>query len=1216
MLDFPDLPITESLDEIEAALTSHQVVIVVGETGSGKTTQLPKLCLKMGFGKVKQIVHTQPRRLAARSVASRIADELNTPLGELCGYQVRFERHVQDSTPIKLVTDGLLLAEFRDDRLLERYDTIIIDEAHERSLNIDFLLGILKIILTQRPDLKVIVTSATINYEKFSAHFIGAPVIQVSGRTYPVEIQYSPMHDSDKNKADGTRLAQSIQLAIFDLRAIDREKKQSMGDVLVFLPGEREIRDVSQFLRHAAIERLDVLPLYGRLGKKEQTRIFDPSRQTLQRVILATNVAETSLTVPGIRYVIDSGLARVSRYSPRSRIQRLPIEPISQASANQRSGRCGRTEPGIAIRLYDQPDYDSRSIFTDAEILRTNLASVVLQCLDLDLGDPLVFPFVDPPEMQLIRDGTNQLRELDLLTAKGKLTALGRKVAGIPLDPKIGRILIDAVNRKVFWEVSVVAAGLSIQDPRESVFEDKLIEDESSQFLTLLNLWNKVESVREELSNSKFRTWCESIHLNFNRLREWREIHRQILLSFREQKRVPLSDEIDRTDFHIALLTGLASQVGRRDEQEYLGVRNRRFRVAKNAVKGSAKWIMAAELVETHRVVARTVAAIDPRWIVSAVPRLLKYNYTEPFWSKKQGRALCYRTTRLFGLPLIEREIVDYSAVDRIFSRRLLISEGLIAGEVKSRLPFITHNLAKFSEATDIEAKLRRVDVVVAPDQMLDWFDQKIPLNIVDIRSLENWWKTASETEKSCLFLNLNDLKLDPAQSLDTTDFPEHISLGHLRVPANYQFAPGLEQDGITVQVPVEALMQLSSESLEWTVPGALEEKLEAMVRGLPKSIRRHLVPIPDFITEILPVIEGQRESLSVAVSRCVTKKSGIVIDPDVWMHQSIDNRLKIRIEVLDERGRVIDSDRDLLALQGRLGLKNDVLRVSELTETYKDWPNLMFLEKEIYSDAGGIGMKQYERFVLVNDQVFLTNLFDPNEAQFKHRDAVAQLLVERSTDLFRFLESKESVFQRALVSLCQQQGDLSLFKRILVQACVKNVDGILSCDEFMMAKASVRERLIGQSIKIAASLEAAASRARHLKLKLAGKIPVAWLIPVGSMRAHLDDLTDQVFRDTPPDRLVDLDRYVKSIEIRLEKLQSRLLLDAQWQKEADELEIQLKRFWPTFPSDWGKQNPILVDLRWQIEEFRVLCFAQKLKSREKVSFKRISNALRDYRRL
>ena len=1215
-LDFPDLPVTDALPEIELALRSHQVVVVVGETGSGKTTQLPKLCLKMGRGREKQIVHTQPRRLAARSVAARIAEELHSELGELCGYQVRFERQASDDTPIKLVTDGLLLAEFRDDPSLERYDTIIIDEAHERSLNIDFLLGILKTILPQRPDLKVIVTSATINYEKFSAHFSDAPVIQVSGRTFPVEVQYHPIRDFDVSKLDGTRLAQAIHQAVFDLRAIDREQQRSMGDMLVFLPGEREIRDVSQFLRQAAVDRLDVLPLYARLGAKEQSRIFHPTGQGMQRIVLATNVAETSLTVPGIRYVIDSGLARISRYSPRSRIQRLPIEPVSQASANQRSGRCGRTEPGIAIRLYDESDYQARATFTDAEILRTNLASVVLQCLDLDLGDPLIFPFVDPPEAQLVRDGIQQLRELDLISAQGQLTQLGRRVARIPLDPRIGRILLDAERRRVFWEVSVVASALSIQDPRDAQFDGAAIADPTSQFVTLWNLWNRVENARDELSNSKFRQWCQSEGLNYNRLREWREIHRQTLLSFRDQKHAPQSDDLDRIGFPTALLTGLSSQIGRRDELDYQGVRNRRFRVPKNAIQTKAPWVVAAELVETHRVVARTVAQIDPKWVVSAVPRLLKYTYAEPFWSKKQGRALCYRTTRLFGLALIEREAVGYASIDGKLARRLLITEGFIAGDIKTRLPFLTHNQAVFSEASDIEAKLRRVDVMKAPEDLLEWFDVRFPESITDVRGMEKWWKTASEEDRKALYLTVDDLKIDPEMALNTAHFPEQVALGHLTLPASYQFAPGRDDDGVTVQVPLAALMQLKPENLEWTVPGAIEEKVEAMIRALPKTIRRQLVPIPDFVKAIMPMIEANSGSLVQSVARCVTKRTGMAVDPLVWADQQLDARLTLRIEVTDSDGLVMDSDRDLLSLQRRLGDQvGDIQHASSAT-VYHDWPEGLELAAESITDVGGIEMKRFERFMCQSEGVVLGYLFDPIDASVQHRRAFAQLLVEQCADLFRFLKSKESAYQKAVVSICGGDEDESQLKRLLVLSCLDEDSEVLSEQQFKRARESVRGRLHARALAVMGSIASAMSRQRALKQRLGGKIPAAWLTPIAAMKGHLEHLCSDVLANTPADRLIDLDRYLQAIEMRLEKLQSRLLLDAQWQKEVDEIESGLKALWSTYPEDWQYQDPKLVDLRWQIEEFQVLCFAQSLKTRDKVSFKRLSTALRDYREL
>ena len=1215
-LNFPDLPVTDALVELEAALRSHQAIIVVGETGSGKTTQLPKLCLKLGRGREKQIVHTQPRRLAARSVAARIAEELQSDLGDLCGYQVRFDRQSSDGTSIKLVTDGLLLAEFRNDPLLERYDTVIVDEAHERSLNIDFLLGILKTLLPKRPDLKVIVTSATINYEKFSDHFLNSPVIQVSGRTHPVAVQYRPMGDLVAAKADGVSLAQAIHQAVVDLRAMDRDSRKPMGDILVFLPGEREIRDVSHFLRQAALDRLDVLPLYARLGAKEQQRIFNPVDRGSQRIVLATNVAETSLTVPGIRYVIDSGLARVSRYSPRSRIQRLPIEPISQASANQRSGRCGRTEPGVAIRLYDEDDFRARPEFTDAEILRTNLASVVLQCLDLSLGDPLEFPFVDPPEPQLIRDGIQQLRELDLVTPKVSLTKLGRRVASIPLDPRIGRILLDAESRHVFWEVSIVASALSIQDPRDSSFDDSSISDASSQFVSLLNLWTYVENARDELSNSKFRQWCTLERLNYNRLREWREVHRQTLLSFRYQKRASEGNELDREGFHIALLTGFSSQIGRREEADYQGVRNRRFRVPKSALVSKASWVMAGELVETHRIIARTVARIEPKWVIAAVPRLLKYTHQEPFWSKKQGRALCHRTTRLFDLTLVEKELVGYASIDPKHARQLFITEGLILGEIKTRLPFLPHNRGIFLEASAIEAKLRRVDLMRNPDDMADWFSSRFPNSITDVRALEAWWKTASEDQQQSLYLSIDDLKIDQDAAFSTEHYPEQVELGHLTLPASYQFVPGKDEDGVTVQVPLEALMQLDSDNIEWTVPGAIEEKVEAMVRGLPRSIRRHLVPIPDFVRDIMPLIDPNSGGLSQSLARCVTKRTGIPVDARFWEEKQIDPRLKLRIEVIGSDGLVIAAGRNLAKLQDRLSDQVSKLKLTDALEVFTDWPTGLDLACYTSAVLGGVEMKKFQRFTLQDDQVMLTSVFDPKDAAVNNQEAVAQLLVARSADLFRFLKTKEAAYQKATVALCLNETDQHKFKRLVVLSCLKSEEEILSEAQFLDAKKYVRERVIDQAIRISVSLESAMARYRSLKQRLGGKVPVPWLSPITTMKSHIQVLCEAPLDSTPPDRLIDLDRYLQAVEQRLEKLQSRLLLDAQWQKEIEDLESSLTILWPNFPKDWRYQDLQLVDLRWQIEEFRVLCFAQSLKTRDKVSYKRLSNALREYRKL
>jgi ATP-dependent helicase HrpA len=1210
-IQFPDLPVTTALAQIREALTAHQVIIVVGETGSGKTTQLPKLCLALGRGVTHQIVHTQPRRIAARSVATRIAEELGEPVGALCGYQVRFQGQVSDQTAIKLVTDGLLLAEFRDDPLLSRYDTVIIDEAHERSLNIDFVLGILTTVLAKRPDLKVIVTSATINYEKFSAHFGDAPVVSVSGRTFPVEIRYMPIRDLRADDTDATRIAKAVHQALLDLRARDRERGARFGDILVFLPGERDIRDVSQYLRHAAIDRLDVLPLYARLSSHQQARIFSPDQSGLQRIVLATNVAETSLTVPGIRYVIDSGLARISRYSPRSRLQRLPIEPISQASANQRSGRCGRTEPGVAVRLYDREDFESRPLFTDPEIMRTNLASVVLQCLDLKLGDPERFPFVDPPESQLIRDGFSQLREVDLVTARMQLTADGRRVARLPLDPRIGRILIEAERRQVFADVSLIAATLSVQSPLEHPEFFERLRDPTSQFISWINFWRAVEHERDALSHNQFRKWCENTGLKYNRIREWREVHRQILLCFPKTPHERIG-ELDQRGIHIALLTGFASQIGQREELDYLGVRQRRFRIPKAALDGQPKWVMAGELVETHRVVARMVARIEPDWVIEAVPQLLKYSHSEPHWSKKQGRALCYRTTRLFGLPLKDREPVGLDSVDRTEARRLFIREGVIEGTVRRPFRFMQDNQAIFAEAEQMQAKLRRVDLIREPDDLIEWFEQRIPDHIRSVGSLASWLKKDAKHGPR-LTLMLDDVLADRQSVPDPSLYPERVSLGHLSVPAGYRFAPGRDEDGVSVKVPLSALMQLDNAVMDWTIPGARAEKADALIRGLPKSIRRQLVPIPDFVRDALPLITTT-ETLSEGLARLITKRTGTRVTQAMWKEVVIDERLKLRIEVVDADGQVIDADRDLDALKERL--KDAVPKKAEPEyQALKSWPQELEL-KEVESHVdGGVQINAYPRLQCVDGVVRQRSFYDPTEAIVEHRRAVAALLVNACHDVFRHVKATDTAYAKEVVVICQNRDhEQQFYQAVVAASSASDLCEVRTADAFQALKGAIRAQVADRATAMAGSLASAILRARQLRQRLDGKIPPAWLKPVGDMRTHLGTLMDAPLERTPPRSLESLDRFIQGIEIRLEKLSGRLLLDAQWTQEVHELEATLQRMWPSYPDDWERQDRALVDLRWQIEEFRVLCFAQTLKSKDKVSFKRLMQALRDYR--
>lgn len=1215
-LRFPDLPVTEALGTLSDALSAHQVVVVVGETGSGKTTQLPKLCLALGRGREKGIVHTQPRRLAARAVAERIAEECGSVLGDLVGYQVRFQKAVSQETAIKLVTDGLLLAEFRDDPLLSRYDTVIIDEAHERSLNIDFLFGILKRILPKRPDLTLIITSATINYERFHTHFDGAPVIQVSGRTFPVETRYRPLSDAREDAQDGPRIAKAIQAGLAEFLAYEREVGLPPGDVLVFLPGEREIREVSQALRQSPAQGLDVLPLYARLGQREQQRIFHPDGRALRRVILATNVAETSLTVPGIRYVIDSGFARVSRYSARSRLQRLPIEPIAQASANQRAGRCGRVEPGICLRLYAESDFQSRPNYTDPEIQRTNLASVVLQCLDLRLGDPLDFPFIDPPEPSLIRDGFNQLKELGFVSTGGALTASGRRAARLPLDPSIVRVLMTAEARQVFASVSIVCAALSVQDPWERDAQWPELRDPSSQFITIVNLWCDLERNRMQMSATAYRKWVSQAGVRWNRLREWREVHRQIRLAM-PQKQMDSLEMIDRRGFHVALLSGLYPLVGRRDQFDYQGVRQRRFVIPKGALDGRPDWVMAAEQVETHRVVARLIAQIDPRWVIEAVPQLLKLSHSEPRWSKKQGRAVCSRTTRLFGLVLRERETVGLHSVDPVQARELFIREGVAHGQLLTKRPFLKHNLDLFETARIFEAKARRGDIVVDPEALVPWFESQIPSEISDLRGLEAWLKQEEKRQPEVLKLSLSQCLESPEHVPDPGQFPEQVAVGHLTLPAEYTFKPGHVEDGVAVKVPLAALHQVSQRALEWTVPGLMHDRAEALLRTLPKRIRRQLVPIPEFITRVLPSIDPANDTLIEGLSRAIRKKTGLVLTHQDWFPEQIELRLQLRIDVVDVSGTVIDSDRDLSALQARHPPEAVKIPVdSQPKRRLTDWPSHDF-QREEDSEQGGLRLKHYRRLQLVDHAVVTSIFLGPAEADRAHAEAVAALILQRIAQQVRWVETKVPECMQALIGLGLKQQETPRFHRAVVTRLVSgSLASVLTRAQFREALDEVASRFVDEAEQVSRSLVDASARHRRLTSQLKGRIPPTWLPAVRDIQHQLACFGSDWLECTPPHQLTHLERYLAAIEVRLDKLGGRLALDAQWQREVMLLWEGLCQLWPNCPTQWHQVEPPLVQLRWQIEEFRVLCFAQALKTAEKVSFKRLSQQLQDFRRV
>ncbi|MDP2712588.1 MAG: ATP-dependent RNA helicase HrpA, partial [Solirubrobacteraceae bacterium] len=914
----PELPVSARRDELLAAIGSHQVVIVAGETGSGKTTQLPKICLELGRTK---IAHTQPRRIAARTVAQRIADELGVQLGGAVGYSVRFDDASAAGTLIRLVTDGLLLAEIGRDRLLRRYDTIILDEAHERSLNIDFLLGYLRQLLPRRPDLKLVITSATIDTERFSEHFGGAPVIEVSGRTYPVQLRYRPLVDED-DPVD----------AIGD--AVEELLHDAPGDVLVFLSGEREIRDTAEALTARLPQRTGVLPLYARLSPAEQQRVFAPHAE--RRVVLATNVAETSLTVPGIGAVVDPGTARISRYSARLKVQRLPIEPISQASANQRMGRCGRTSDGICVRLYSEQDFADRPAFTDPEILRTSLAAVILRMAALGLGEVEDFGFLDPPDRRQIRDGKALLHELGALhpnaaSPRKRLTALGRRLAQLPVDPRIGRMVLEADLAGCADEVVVIAAALSIQDPRLRPAEKRAeaderharFKDERSDFLAYVNLWRHLRAQQQALSRNGFRKQCHAEYLHYLRVREWQDLAGQLRQAARSVGVTINSEPAAPDDIHRALLAGLLSQVGLRDgvRREFEGARGARFTLspASALARKPPVWVMVAELVETTRLWAHTAAQIQPRWIEPLAGHLLKRTYSEPRWERRHASVVATERATLYGVPVVAARTVAYGAIDPELARELFIRRALVEGDWSARHDFMRDNRELLEEVEELEHRARRRDIVVATDADLhDFYDARIPATIVSGAHFDRWWKDERRRDPGLLRYTRELLVGDAG--IDAASLPETWLQGaDVELALSYRFEPGAEDDGVTVNVPLPALATLREAGFDWLVPGLREELVTALIRSLPKELRRPLVPIPETAAQVVAGLRPRRGALVDALAREIERVRGVRVDPGQFDPGRLPAHLRTRFAVRDEHGETIASGEDLEALRAQL---------------------------------------------------------------------------------------------------------------------------------------------------------------------------------------------------------------------------------------------------------------------------------------------------------
>ncbi|MGY1801876.1 ATP-dependent RNA helicase HrpA [Blastococcus sp. SYSU D00922] len=1236
-----DLPVSARRDDIAEALRTSQVVVVAGETGSGKTTQLPKIALELGRGVRGRIGHTQPRRIAARSVAERIAEELGTPLGEAVGYKMRFNDQVSDSTLVKLMTDGVLLAEIAHDRLLRQYDTIILDEAHERSLNIDFLLGYLAQILPRRPDLKLVITSATIDVERVAAHFAGAPVVEVSGRTYPVEVRYRPVVDPDDPEADPDR---DQVTAILD--AVDELVAEGPGDVLVFLAGEREIRDTQDALADRDLPNTEIVPLYSRLSAADQHKVFAP--HTGRRIVLSTNVAETSLTVPGIRYVIDPGTARISRYSHRTKVQRLPIEPVSQASARQRSGRCGRLGPGIAIRLYTEDDFDARPEFTDPEILRTNLASVLLQMAALDLGVVEEFPFVDPPDRRAIADGLALLEELHALDGDGKLTDTGRALAALPLDPRMARMVVEADRRGVLDEVLVIAAGLTIQDPRERPTEhqqaaDQMharFADENSDFLALLNLWRYLSDQQDALSGNQFRRTVKREFLHYLRIREWQDLHGQLRGTARRlgMELGEPATEPDERGIHASLVAGLLSHVGLQMEpaknrdgkpgrpgREYLGTRNTRFVIAPGTplAKKPPRWVVAAELVETSRLFARTVARIDPETVEKLADHLVKRQYSEPRWDAKRGSVVATERVTLYGLPLVVGRRVQYGSIDPVVSRELFIRHALVQGQWTTHHRFWADNQRAIEQVAELEERARRRDIGVDDETLFELYDARIPADVVSTRHFDRWWKTARRQTPDLLTFTPEMLtNAAAAGEVRPEDYPDEVQLSQgLTLPLSYAFAPGAAQDGVTVDVPLAVLdgvaQATSGESLAFTVPGLREELVTALLRTLPKQLRRGLVPIPDRVREVLPNIDPG-EPLLPALERELRRATAVTIPPDAWAPDQVPGHLRATFRVLDDQQRPMATGKDLEALRAQVAPKaraSLARAASDLERTGLTGWTFGTLPRTVDVQRGAHVVTAYPALVDEGETVGIRVVPMEAEAERLTRRGARRLLILVAGSPVKAVVKTLSPRSRLALQF-NPDGEIPE----LVADCVDAAaDELIAAaggpprDEaaFSALVATAKGELHRLTVDAVQKVEDVLTQAREVAVAIgaapARRVPEA---AVADLRRQMTGLLHRGFvAAAGRRRLPDLVRYLRAMAYRLEKLPANAARDELWMRQVEAVTAEYEQLRAQQPGTGAPDDPV-ARVRWMIEELRVGLFAQGIGTPRPISEQRVYKAI------
>ncbi len=1290
-IKYPDgLPISDNAEQIAAAIQANQVVIIAGETGSGKTTQIPKICLELGRGVDGLIGHTQPRRIAARTVANRIAEELGTKLGEQVGYKVRFNDQVSEQSYIKLMTDGILLAEMQKDRLLRQYDTIIIDEAHERSLNIDFILGYLRQILVKRPDLKVIITSATIDPQRFAKHFASktgvlAPIIEVSGRTYPVEMRYRPLNVRlNSNANDDDKTTEDIDIISGILSAVDELSDCGQGDILVFLNGEREIRDTAAALSKANLRHTNILPLYARLTVSEQNQIFKP--HSGRNIVLATNVAETSLTVPGIKYVIDPGTARISRYSYRTKVQRLPIEAISQASANQRAGRCGRVSEGICIRLYSEEDFNNRDEFTDPEILRTNLATVILQMHALDLGDIAQFPFVEAPDNRNITDGLRLLEEIAAIETKPvldsttkdqqvknkrgassstQLTKSGRLLAKFPIDPRLAKMVITAIDFGCIEQVLIIVSALSIQDPRERPHEKQQLSDEKhnrfknkqSDFVSLLNLWQYVSEQKKTLKQNQFRKLCQREFLSYVRIREWQDIFSQLKLTLKEQKIALTSvdyrfsmpnvqqaqEAASATDkakeseqdsalmpVHQALLSGLLSHIGQQDEnREYKGARGMKFFIFPGSAltKKSPKWLMSAELVETSRLFARMNAKIDPLWLEPLAEHLVKRNYSEPHWEKKQGAVMAFEQVTLYGLSIVSKRKINFNTIEPVTCREIFIREALVNGDSVIKEKFLSKNNQLVESIEALEQKARRRDFLIDEQHLVDFYSDKIPESVVCQRSFLAWWKKEKQVNGQLLDFSKAFLLNESSDELSKADYPDFWQQGNITLPLSYHFSPGDIDDGISVMVPIALLNQVQDIGFDWLIPALRDELAIALIKALPKAQRRNFVPAPNYAQACLAAMPSEQGDLTEALAKQLLRMTGVRLPEDAWHELTLPVHLTMNFQVVDDKGKLLKQGRDLNNLKAELQgkVKASIKKVAEKGIEQADLTKWDFgkLPNGYEKKVANITIKAFPALVDHKSSVAIELFEQEQHAEEAMLKGITRLILLNIPTPLKYLQEK--LPNKAKLGLyfnpfgsindllqdCIQGACLSLVKAFSQAHCSgqlpREEDQFNQCSDYI--RAEIADCVLAAAIKV----EQVLSLRHEVTKKMKGSVPLNVIQSHGDIKQQCEQLVFKGFvSHSGLNKLDDINRYLQGMLRRLEKLpidpnQDRLKL----------IEVnKVNDAYQGILSKQRKDKPIessLLETRWLIEELRISLFAQNLGTAAPISVKRIMNHLKDF---